>query len=168
MKKGDTIIFDIKKSQLAKKLKADKDFTPAPVNDGDELYPNGIFVFNITKMIEHIAENPNEFETVAVEVDDFPEDFSSITESYVDSVDISRPVILAEISPGRYNLIDGNHRMEKARRMEIKSLLAFKLDVKQHVKFLTSKEAYLSYIEYWNGKLKSSICNSFSYAEIKQ
>ncbi len=157
MEKGDTIIFDIKKSQLAKKLKADKDFTPTPVNDGDELYPNGIFVFNITKMIEHINENPNEFEPETVEVDDFSNAFSSITESHVNSVDISQPVILAEISPGRYNLIDGNHRMEKARRMEVKSVLAFRLDVKQHMKFLTSKEAYLSYIEYWNGKVKSSI-----------
>ena len=138
-------------------MKADKDFTPTPVNDGDELYPNGIFVFNITKMIEHIKETPNEFESVAVNVDDFYKAFSSITESHVDSVDISRPVILAEISPGNYNLIDGNHRMEKARRMGIKSISAFRLAVKQHMKFLTSKEAYLSYIEYWNGKVKSSI-----------
>jgi len=53
-------------------------------------------------------------------------------------------------------MIDGNHRMEKARRMGIKSISAFRLDVKQHMKFLTSKEAYLSYIEYWNGKVKSS------------
>ena len=137
-------------------MKADKDFTPTPVNGGDELYPNGIFVFNITKMIEHIKETPNEFESVAVNVDDFYKAFSSITESHVDSVDISRPVILAEISPGNYNLIDGNHRMEKARRMGIKSISAFRLAVKQHMKFLTSKEAYLSYIEYWNGKVKSS------------
>ena len=55
MEKGDTIIFDIKKSQLAKKLKADKDFTPTPVNDGDELYPNGIFVFNITKSVKRLT-----------------------------------------------------------------------------------------------------------------
>ena len=142
---------------MAKKLKADKDFAPTPVNDGDELYPNGIFVFNITKMIEHITENPNEYEPVAVDVDDFSEAFSSIKESHVDSVDISRPVILAEIAPGYYNLIDGNHRMEKARRMGIKSVSAFRLNVKQHIKFLTSKEAYLSYVEYWNGKVKSSI-----------
>ena len=56
-------------------------------------------------MIEHITENPNEFEPVAVDVGDFSEAFSSIKESHVDSVDISRPVILAEIAPGHYNLI---------------------------------------------------------------
>ncbi|MFA6293875.1 MAG: ParB N-terminal domain-containing protein, partial [Victivallales bacterium] len=65
-----------------------------------------------------------------------------VDESHVDSVDISRPVILAEIAPGHYNLIDGNHRMEKARRMGTKSVSAFRLNIKQHVKFLTSKEAY--------------------------
>jgi ParB-like chromosome segregation protein Spo0J len=37
----------------------------------------------------------------------------------MDSVEILRPVVLAEISPGQYNLIDGRHRMEKARRMGI-------------------------------------------------
>jgi hypothetical protein len=31
------------------KLKVEKDFTPCPEADGDELYPNGIFLFNITK-----------------------------------------------------------------------------------------------------------------------
>ena len=70
------------------------------------------------------------------------------------SVDISRPVLLAEISPGHYNLIDGNHRMEKARKMGINHILAYKLNVKQHIEFLTERKAYLSYVEYWNGKLK--------------
>ena len=72
----------------------------------------------------------------------------------MDSVEISKPVILAEIAPERYNLIDGNHRMEKARRMGIKSIPAYKLNVEQHIRFLTSKKAYLAYIEYWNSKLK--------------
>ena len=137
------------------KLKADCNFTSCPINKGDELLPNGIFVFNITKMIEYLKENPNEVDLVEAEVGDFSKSFSSIDESHVDSVDVSQPVILAEIAPGHYNLIDGNHRMEKARRMGIRSILAYKLDVKQHLKFLTEKKAYLSYIEYWNGKCKS-------------
>ncbi len=52
------------------------------------------------------------------------------------------------------NLIDGNHRMEKARRMGEETILAYKLNVKQHLIFLTEKEAYQSYVEYWNGKCK--------------
>ena len=84
---------------------------------------------------------------------DFCKGFSSINESHMDSVVISRPVILAEISPGQYNLIDGNHRMEKARRLGVMSILAYRVHVEQHIRFLTSKRAYLTYIEYWNSKL---------------
>ena len=149
MKKSN---FDLERLQSAVKLKADDNFTPCPINKGDELFPNGIFVFNITTMLEYLKINSNEVDLVEVEVHDFPKSFSSIDKSHVDSVDISRPVILAEIAPGHYNLIDGNHRMEKARRMGEKSILAYNLNVKQHLAFLTEKKAYLSYIEYWNGK----------------
>jgi len=146
--------FDLERVQSAKKLIPDDSFTPCPINDDDELYPNGIFVFNITKLLEHIEKNPNEIDLVKVEVADFSGSFSSIDESHVDSVEVSRPVILAEIAPGHYNLIDGNHRMEKARTMRTKSIFAYKLNVKQHLQFLTEKKAYLAYIEYWNRKVK--------------
>ena len=104
-------------------------------------------------MLECIEKNPDGVTLEEVAVSDV-KSFSSINESHMDSVDISRPVILAEISPGRYNLIDGNHRIEKARRLGVMSILAYRLHVEQHIKFLTSKRAYLTYIEYWNSKLK--------------
>jgi hypothetical protein len=44
--------------------------------------------------------------------------------------------------------------MEKARRMGINSVRAYKLSVEQHMRFLISKEAYLAYVGYWNSKLK--------------
>lgn len=137
-----------------KKFGIDENFVPCPVNDGDELYPNGIFVFNITKMIEYIKKNPADIALETVAVEDFCGDFSSFDESHVDSVDVSQPVVMAEISPGRYNLIDGNHRMQKARITGVKSVSAYKLNVTQHMKFLTTKRGYKSYIEYWNSKLK--------------
>jgi hypothetical protein len=139
---------------MKKLLKVDNDFTPCIADIGDELYPNGIFVFNITKILEHIQRIPDGIIVEDVAVSDFPKDFSSINESHVDSTDITIPVLLAEISPSRYNLIDGNHRMEKARRMGVRTLRAYKLSVKQHIPFLTSKNAYLTYIEYWNSKLR--------------
>jgi len=140
---------------MKKLLKVDNDFTPCSSDIGDELYPNGIFEFNITKLLEHIQRNSDGITVENVDVSDFCNGFSSINESHVDSTDITMPVILAEISPGRYNLIDGNHRMEKARRMGAKTLVAYKLGVEEHIQFLTSKKAYLAYIEYWNGKLRS-------------
>jgi hypothetical protein len=138
---------------LAKLLKVENDFNACPAYQGDELYVNGIFEFNITKMIEYIQKNSDHFILVEVKVADFFREFSSINASHVNSVDVSKPVIIAEIAPGRVNLIDGNHRMEKARRMGIKNLLAYKLNPAQHTRFLTSKKAYLAYIEYWNSNL---------------
>ena len=139
---------------MAKMLRVDNNFTPCPVASGDELFPNGIFVFNITKILEYIQKKPADITLEEVEVSKFFEGFSSINESHMDSVEISQPVIVAEISPGQYNLIDGNHRMEKARRMGIKSLPAYKLNVDQHILFLTSTKAYVIYVEYWNSKVK--------------
>lgn len=139
---------------MERKLKIDNAFTPCPTDAGDEIFPNGIFEFNITKILQHIHKNPHTVVLEEVAVDDFPKAFSSINESHMDSVELTARVILAEIAPGRLNLIDGHHRMEKARRMGVKRILAYKLNVEQHMQFLTDKRAYVVYVEYWNSKLK--------------
>ncbi len=139
---------------MAQILEADNRFSPCPVESGDEIFPNGIFEFNITKIIDHIQRTPDNNYLEEVLVKDFYTGFSSVNESYMEHVEVSRPIILAEISPGRYNVIDGNHRLEKAHRMGLKTIQAHRLKVKQHIKFLISKRAYTTYIEYWNSKLK--------------
>ena len=137
---------------LKSKLTIDQDFTPCPESDGDEFYPNGMFVFNITKMTEYIIDNPEVFVPEEVAVNSLHK-FLSLNESHVDSVDISKPVILAEIAPSRFNLIDGQHRVEKAQRLGIEAIQAYKLKVNQHIRFLTSIKAYEIYVEYWNSKI---------------
>jgi hypothetical protein len=137
------------------KLKIIKKFTPCPIDDGDELFPNGIFEFNITKMLSFIEKNPDKFVLEQVSVTKYNQNFSNLNEHHINSVDIYRPVIFAEIATGKFNLIDGNHRMEKARRLGTNTVSAFKLTVEQHIKFLTTEKAYLAYVEYWNSKLKS-------------
>lgn len=139
---------------MVKKLILDKHFIPCRVDNGDELFPNGIFEFNVTKILEYILNNPDKITLEEVAVANFPKDFSSINESHMSSVEIYSPVILLEISPLKYNLIDGNHRMEKARREGITRIQAYKLNVDQHMKFLTNKKAYAAYIDYWNSKLR--------------
>ncbi len=133
------------------KLKVDKNFAPCPVDDEDELYPNGIFVFNITKMAEFIKNSGFACEELLVK--DF-NSFSTFNEEYLATVDVSRPVIIAEISPGRFSVIDGNHRMERARRLGLEKIHAYKLNPEQHMQFLTTEKGYLAYVEYWNDKLK--------------
>ena len=60
---------------------------------------------------------------------------------------------MAEIAPGQYNLIDGNHRTGKAGSMGIVTLKVYNINVERHTQFLTDKKAYVSYVEYWNDKL---------------
>ena len=94
-------------------LKIDKKFTPCLTDDGDELFPNGIFVFNISRMIEYIQDNPGLFTPEVVVVKEVYSTSPHINETHLNSVDVSKPVILAEIAPDRYNLIDGHHRAER-------------------------------------------------------
>jgi hypothetical protein len=138
-------------------LRPDPCFCPCPVDDGDELFPNGIFVFNVTRMLKHIENTLADVELVEIPVCEHEQGLSSLNQSHVASSDLSRPVVLAEISPGQYNLIDGHHRVEKALRQGSNTLPAYKLTVMQHIRFLTSKEAYLSYVDYWNGKVMRAI-----------
>ncbi len=139
-----------------KKLKINKNFKPCSVEADDELYPNGIFEFNITRMSEYLQKNPEAVPVETIEVCNIYWGTSSLNESYLDTVDVSRPVILAEIAPGRYNVIDGNHRVEKARRMGMKNVPAYRVPPEHHMQFLTSQEAYTAYVEYWNNKLRDT------------
>src|SRR6266576_3963827 len=55
-------------SMKPKKLKLKKTFTPPNRDKGDEFFPNGIFEFNITKMIAFINANPAHFSVEEIEV----------------------------------------------------------------------------------------------------
>jgi hypothetical protein len=134
------------------RIQADPTFAPFPVDDGDELFPNGIFVFNVTRILDHVARHPAEFDLVPVSVRSFPRWDRPFVDADVEAADLGRPVVLAEIAPGRFNLIDGHHRLEKARRRGVETLWAYRLTAAQHVRFLTSASAYLAFVGYWNGK----------------
>jgi hypothetical protein len=95
------------------------------------------------------------FRAERVLLDDIPYAGKSemLNELAVVAADLTRPAILAEISPGRYNLIDGNHRAAKARRDGVPSIPAYRIRCPEHVAFLTSIRAYEAYVEYWNSKV---------------
>jgi hypothetical protein len=137
------------------KLKLDKRYQPCPLGDGDEAYPNGIFEFNITRLLTFIDAHPEDFPLESISAADIP-DYGSLRldEAAVHSADLSRPVLLAEIAPGRYNLIDGHHRVAKARRDGVPTVHARRIAFPRHVLLLTSTEAYEKYVEYWNSKVK--------------
>lgn len=135
-------------------LYTDISFKPVNIDKDDEYFPNGIFVFNITKMLRYIESNKGEVKCEGIDVNKYRDDRFCIDEAYLEFSDLAKPVILAEICPGIYNLIDGHHRIEKAYRMGIGKIPAYKLKPMQHLLFLTTEQAYLKYIEYWNSKIE--------------
>ena len=132
----------------------DDNYQPLDRQVGDEYYPNGIFIFHITRLLEHIAANGDEYTTEEIRVTEYMSSFRRLSHEECADVDIQKPVILAEISPGRYNIIDGNHRICKAHYDGVETLKAYKLSPKQHSLFITERKAYDTYIEYWNEKLQ--------------
>jgi len=78
---------------------------------------------------------------------------NNINREHLPNVELEKPVLLAEISSGRYNVIDGNHKLEKAYIEGVETVSAYKLPPKTHSLFITKQKAYDAYIEYWNGKL---------------
>lgn len=72
----------------ARKLAIDSAFVPCPAEDGDEIYPNGIFHFNITKMLEHINQNPGQYLLEEIPLENLTLFSSSLNEDYV-SIGIS-------------------------------------------------------------------------------
>jgi hypothetical protein len=137
------------------RLKCDKNFQPCLVGSGDEHYANGIFEFNITRLLAFIDTCAERFPLERVLVDDFPAYGSShLNEGTVCNADLSRPILLAEIAPGRFNVIDGNHRLARARRESVQMVPARRVRCPDHVPFLISLWAYEKYVEYWNSKLE--------------
>ena len=118
------------------------------------MFPNGIFEFNVTKMLAFIEANPDKFPIEEAEVERLrslsPE---TLDEKTIREADLSKPVILAEISPGRFNVIDGNHRVESAGRRGLRTIPARRIGPEQHQVFLTSARAYEAYVQYRNSKL---------------
>jgi len=135
------------------RLTLDPAFRPCEPEEEDELYPNGIFEFNITRLLAYIGA-AERFCVEAVALESIPHAGSGagLDGRAVAAADLTRPVILAEIAPGRYNLIDGHHRVAKARGEGVPRIPAYRVRCPEHVAFLTSTRAYEAYVEYWNSK----------------
>jgi hypothetical protein len=78
---------------------------------------------------------------------------SHLDEEAVRMADLSRPILLAEIAPGLFNVIDGNHRFARARCDGVQAVPSRRVRCPDHVPFLTSAWTYEKYVEYWNSKL---------------
>lgn len=136
------------------KLNLDKNFIPATAKDNDEVFSNGIFEFNITLILNFIEQNRELITLEEINVDEYYQSYFRINEDHIENVDINKPILLIEISPNKYNIIDGHHRLTKAKRLGVKTIMAYKLRAEQCLDFFTASRGYISFIEYWNGKAR--------------
>jgi len=106
-----------------KKLKFNKKFEPCAIDLEDELYPNGIFVFNVTKMQLYIDQNRALFPVTQAKVDVHCKFSGNLDYAFIesDAIDLNRPVILAEIAPSMYNLMMGIIESKKPRDWVVNS-----------------------------------------------
>jgi hypothetical protein len=139
------------------RLIIDRTFRPCPIEVGDECYANGIFEFNITRILAFLDDHAQLFPVTQIALADIADyGGNNLDPDTMRIADLSRPIVLAEIAPNHFNVIDGNHRVGRARRDGMQSISCRKLGCPAHVAFLTSTFAYERYVEYWNSKLASS------------
>lgn len=147
-------------------LSTSKNLNPAIPDDGDEIYCGGVVQINVTALLEWLKDQILPTVQMPVKIWGTHE---GKTEEYVQAVDLSRPILVAEIAPDYrdfvldipesdwisrgYVCIDGHHRLEKARRMGIEMLPAIALRMEQHIPFVYI--GYDRYVEYWNRKLQN-------------
>lgn len=51
-------------------------------------------------------------------------------------------------------MIDGQHRLESARRKRVQVLPARRIRAEDHLRFITSVKSYEAYVRYWNQKIR--------------
>lgn len=139
-----------------KRLKLDSTFKPCPPAEEEEVFANGVIRWNISKMQEFIDAHPQEIEYKQMDMQLLTEEYTNINLDHVPTVDIKKPIILVEFNPMiQDHLIDGRHRVTRARELGVTTLPAYKLKLKQHIPFLTSQTGYEAYVRYWNEKVKN-------------
>ncbi|WP_017186157.1 hypothetical protein [Alkalibacillus haloalkaliphilus] len=140
---------------MSRNLTYNKSYVPLPCHEGDEVYRNGIFRFNISRIMEHIDAGSLTVKRERINVEDWFNTHwrTTVNEDHLPTVDITRPVIQAEIRPGTYTIIDGNHRIEKADREGVPYVDSYKVQGEQLVPYFINSDGYKAFVDYWNSKL---------------
>jgi len=139
-------------------LKLIKNYIPKQsMNDEIELYPNGVFKFFISKMIEDIENGNFKPAMERIDIDKWRKTHttsSRLDMEHLQSVNSKKPIIQAEIRIGRFEIIDGNHRFQKAYRDGKKTINSYKIYGEALVPYFYDQKGYESFVKYWNSKLE--------------
>ena len=140
-------------------LKLNKKFEPSSI-PAEEIY-GGFLRFNISAIISDIAIKKLLVQKKRIYLKkwfkEHSADFSVINEKHLRTVDLTVPVIQAEIRIQKYEIIDGNHRMKKALDDGRTYINSYQVSGEQLANYLLNKEQYESYVRYWNEKVENYI-----------
>lgn len=114
------------------------------------------FNWNVSRALEWIQENLDVIELSVVKIGpaDPGADSANLDEDFLQQADLTKPLIMVRMRPEFFRLIDGNHRVAKARRSGMHELPAYYLTQEQHRQFFTAEDMDKRYVDYWNDKLK--------------
>ena len=98
---------------------------------------SGSRLWNIGRMLEDSAS----FRVVSRSITELAEGnpFHGDPE-YAMETDLTRPLILAELQEGKYKLLDGNHRLYKARALHVDRLPVYLLTREEHIRYIENYE----------------------------
>ncbi len=146
----------MRKFQHPRLMKVDPKYVRCEQMEGDEIWRNGVMHFNVSRIIDDIESGKLSVIQEKIDVKKWNRTHSPgvINEEHMPNVVFSKPIIQAEIRHDMFVLIDGNHRMEKAKREGLEFIDSYKLSGEQLSHYLTSVERYQTYVRYWNSKLE--------------
>ena len=107
----------------------------------EQKYPmgteSGSLLWNIGRMLEDAAA----FRVVSRSITELAEGnpFHGDPE-YAMETDLTKPLILAELQEGKYKLLDGNHRLYKARALHVDRLPVYFLTREEHIRYIENYE----------------------------
>lgn len=150
----------MKKTKHPRTLKLIKNYVPKqPMCDDSEIYQNGVFQFSISMILEDINNRAFVAKMERINIEKWRKTHttsSGLNEEYLETIDTKKPIIQAEIRIGRFEIIDGNHRFEKAIRDGKKTINSYKIYAEELVPYFYDRKGYECFVRYWNSKLEES------------
>jgi hypothetical protein len=147
----------MRKIKHPRTLKLKKNYIPKKqINEELEIYKNGIFNFFISKILEDIENGIFKPKKERINIEKWRKTHftnDSLNENHLKTVNTRKPIIQAEISIEKFEIIDGNHRFEKAFRDGRKTITSYKIYSEELVSYFYDKQGYECFVKYWNSKL---------------
>lgn len=124
-------------------------FTPCRCGGNDIIRDLHGFTFNLSRMAADIQKSPDKYIRHKIDLSFYCNSVSGTGKEGKTSRALY-PIILLEIKPDHYEMLCGYYKAVQALQNGISELEAVFVTSKQHVRFMTSENAYKSFIRYWN------------------